>query len=174
MSTIVVGFDPGLAALGFGVVALEAGQVTHVAHGALRTSRRRGLSVGRDLTLRVDELARGVAALLDRHRPEAGAIEEFRFYGKGVSSSLQLANGVGMLRESLRARGIASAEYSAQAIKRAVVGNGNADKGAVQRVVQLRLALGKPPRPVHAADALAAAITHASQLRLSLLRGGRP
>jgi crossover junction endodeoxyribonuclease RuvC len=66
-----------------------------------------------------------------------------------------------MLREALRARGLDAAEYSAQAIKRAVAGDARADKATVQRAVQRLLGLSTMPRPTHAADALAAALTHA-------------
>lgn len=170
MSAVILGIDPGLAALGFGFLRADGPSITPVRYGVLRTKKRPGLPVGRDMALRVDELARAVAALIDAEPPSAAAIEEFRFYGKAVTSSLQLSNVVGMLREVLRARGIPCVEYSAQHIKRAVTGNGNADKRAVQRMVQLRLALPKPPRPEHAADALAAAITYAA--RLPLIRAG--
>jgi crossover junction endodeoxyribonuclease RuvC len=170
MNALIVGLDPGLAALGWGVIEVDGARRTARGHGVLRTLRRPGLSIGCDLTIRVGELARAVCTLLDEHRPYAASIEEFRFYGKGVTSSLQVANVVGMLRESLRTRGIPAAEYSAQEIKRAVTGDGNADKVTVQRMVQRWLAMSSLPRPEHAADALAAAITHAARLRL--LRGG--
>jgi len=168
---IVVGLDPGLAALGYGFIDVQGKRLALIAHGVLHTKKSADLGVGRDLVLRVGELAAAFAALLDHHRPSAAGIEEFRFYGKAVTSSLQVANVVGMLRESLRARGIAVAEYSAQDIKRAVTGNSNADKVQVQNMVRVHLGLKKPPTPEHAADALAAAITHASRLPLTHLTG---
>lgn len=169
---IVLGLDPGLAALGYGVIDVEGQRMTARTHGVIRTKRQRGLAVGRDLTLRVGELARAFAALLDEHRPEAASIEEFRFYGKSVTSSLQVANVVGMLREALRARGVSVAEYSAQDIKRAVTGYPNAEKPQVQKMVKLLLGLREPPKPEHAADALAAAIAHAGRLPMLRATGG--
>lgn len=171
---IILGLDPGLAALGYGLIAAEGKRMTARTHGVLRTKRRPDLTVGRDLALRVGELARGVDALLDENRPDAASIEEFRFYGKGVTSSLQVANVVGMLREALRARGVPVAEYSARDIKSVVTGYANADKAQVQKMVRLVLGLVELPRPEHAADALAAAVTHALRLRIEHHAGATP
>ncbi len=171
---IVLGLDPGLAALGYGLLEVEGRRLVLRALGVLKTKRRRELAVGRDLTVRVGELARGLDALLEEHHPETAAIEEFRFYGKAVTSSLQVANVVGMLREALRARGIPVSEYSAQDIKRAVTGYTNADKAQVQKMVKLQLSMRELPRPEHAADALAAAITHAARLPLLRATGELP
>ena len=171
---IILGLDPGLAALGYGVIDVRGSRMAPVALGALRTRKTDGMAVGRDLTIRVGELARELAGLLDQHHPDEAAIEEFRFYGKAVTSSLQVANVVGMLRESLRARGIPAAEYSARDIKRAVTGCANAGKTQVQKMVRLQLDMKELPRPEHAADALATAITHAARLRLKRLAGVTP
>lgn len=169
---MVLGLDPGLAALGYGLVRVEERRTRCVAFGVLRTRRRHGLTVGRDLVGRVGELAAAFQRLLDEHRPDEAVLEEFRFYGKAVSSCLQVANVVGMLREALRARGIPVAEYSARDIKRVVTGYPNASKAQVQRVVKLLLGLPKPPRPEHAADALAAALAYAGRLPALRLLGG--
>lgn len=169
---IVLGLDPGLAALGYGVVRAGEGRMTVVDHGVLRTPRRRGFAVGRDLQDRVGELARGLQKLLDEHTPDEAAIEEFRFYGKAVTSSLQVANVVGMLREALRSRNIPVTEYSARDIKRAVTGYPNASKAQVQKMVKLLLGMAELPRPEHAADALATAIAHAMRQPMRLTIGG--
>ena len=171
---IVLGLDPGLAALGYGVIGVQRSRTMLVAFGVFRTKKQVRLAVGCDLTIRVGELARQLAALLDQHHPDEAALEEFRFYGKAVTSSLQVANVVGMLRESLRARGVPTAEYSARDIKHAVTGYANAGKTQVQKMVQLHLGLKEPPMSEHAADALAAAITHAARLRLKRLVGATP
>ncbi len=163
----ILGVDPGLAALGYGLLASDGPRLTLVVHGVLRTKRRHGLAIGRDLALRIGELARAFERVLDEHRPDEAAIEEFRFYGKSVTSSLQVANVVGMLREALRSRGISAAEYSARDIKRAVTGSANASKAQVQKLVKLHLGMTDLPRPEHAADALAAAITHVQRSRLA-------
>ena len=169
---IILGLDPGLAALGYGFVRADGSRLAVVAFGVLVTRRRAGLGVGRDLSARIDELALGLRTLIDEHRPDHGAIEEFRFYGKAVTSSLQVANVVGMLRETLRSRGIPVAEYSAREIKRAVVAYANATKAQVQKMVAVHLGMRQPPHPEHAADALAAAICHAARLPLLRAAGG--
>lgn len=169
---IVLGLDPGLAALGWGLVRSDGRRTAFVALGVLRTRRCRGLTVGRDLVDRVGVLARGLQALLDEHSPDEAAIEEFRFYGKAVTSSLQVANVVGMLREALRSRSVPVAEYSARDIKRAVTGYADASKAQVQKMVKLLLGMAEVPRPEHAADALAAAIAHAARLPMLRAIGG--
>ncbi len=164
----ILGVDPGLAALGYGIVDYNAGRLSLCALGNLRTKRIAGLRVGQDLALRVDELASAFERVLDLYGLDSAAVEEFRFYGKSVTSSMQVSNVVGMVREALRARCIPVAEYSAQTIKKAVTGYPNADKQQVQKMVKIQLTMNVLPRPTHAADALAAAITHAH--RLPLLR----
>lgn len=170
--TLVLGLDPGLAALGYGLVRADGPRLAVFASGVICTRRRPGLTVGRDLAMRITELARALQVLLDEHRPDEAAIEEFRFYGKAVTSSLQVANVVGMLRETLRSRGIPAVEYSAREIKRAVVGYADASKAQVQKMVAVHLGLRELPRPEHAADALAAAICHAARLPLLRAAGG--
>ncbi len=169
---IILGLDPGLAALGYGLMRADGSRLAVVAFGVLVTHRRAGLTVGRDLAARVDELPHGILTVLGEHRPDQAAIEEFRFYGKAVTSSFQVANVVGMLRETLRGRGIPVAEYSAREIRRAVVGYANATKFQVQKMVAVHLAMREPPHPDHAADALAAAICHAARLPLLRAAGG--
>jgi crossover junction endodeoxyribonuclease RuvC len=161
---IILGLDPGLAALGYGIIDVHGSRMTPVASGVLRTKKRIDLAVGQDLAVRVGELARQFGELLDQQLLEEAALEEFRFYGKSVTSSIQVATVVGMLGESLRARGIPVAAYSAREIKHAVTGYANADKHQVQKMVRLLLKMDAPPKPEHAADALAAAITHATRL----------
>jgi crossover junction endodeoxyribonuclease RuvC len=160
-ATVILGLDPGLAALGWGVVVVEGTRPRWRAHGVLRTAPQPGRTKGVDLAARLEVLAVQVAALLEAHQPQRAAMEEFRYYGRGVTSSLQLANVTGMLREALRTREVPLAEYAAQTLKATVAADTRASKAAVQRAVQRLLGLPKPPRPTHAADALAAALTHA-------------
>jgi len=143
---------------------VEGSRLTTRTYGVLRTQRQPGLTVGTDLAKRVGALARAFDALVEEWRPEHAAIEEFRYYGRSVTSSLQLANVTGMLRELLRARGIPVAEYSAREIRHRVAQDGNADKKRVQEMVRLCLGMPTVPKPQHASDALACCIAHASQL----------
>lgn len=163
-TTVILGLDPGLAALGWGVVVFEGARPRWRAHGVLRTVRESGRTKGVDLAARIEVLATQLTALLDAQNPVLAAMEEFRFYGRGVRSSLQLANVTGMVREALCARSIPVVEYSAQSIKKAVAASARADKGTVQRAVQRVLGLRALPRPNHAADALAAALTRGFRL----------
>jgi crossover junction endodeoxyribonuclease RuvC len=158
---IVLGVDPGMAALGWGVVTFEGGRLAHVAHGVLKTERRTGLSRGRDLAARAEEMGGLLGALLDRQRPAAVGIEAFAYYGKPVPSALQLANVCGAVREAARARGMILGEYRACDWHRAIFGTAKGTKAQVAGAVARALKLAENPRPEHAADALAVAICHA-------------
>lgn len=157
----VIGIDPGLASLGWGVVELAPGRPEHVAHGVLTTPPRSG-GIGK----RVERLVLGLEAVLDAQLPDAAAFEAFVSYGRIVTSTLSLGNVTGAVRELLRARGLRPVEYTAREVKRAIAGSANAPKGIVARVVWARLGLAKLPQSSHAADALAVAIRHALELRV--------
>ena len=168
---MILGLDPGLAALGWGMVALLGDTPGWIGHGVIKTSKQRGLAKGRDLELRVSGLARQLGVILDTYQPIAAAMEEFRFYGRALPSTLQLANVTGMLRELLRTRGVGVVSYSARELKMAVTGSATAPKWQVQRMVKRLLHLESIPKPQHAADALAVAITlarHAAKSPLTM------
>lgn len=148
----VMGLDPGLRALGWGIVDVSGSKLSHVANGICRTSSG---DLGPRLVSLYDQLHRVWAAF----EPEAAAVE-MTFVNKDGAGTLKLgqARGIAMLVPSQA--GIDVGEYAPNAVKKAVVGVGHADKKQVDHMVRMQLPGVKIEGP-DAADALAIAICHA-------------
>ncbi len=147
----IIGIDPGLAALGWGVIEARQGRLRHLGHGYIETHKDTPLGE------RLLAIAEGVERLIAEWEPAAAGIESL-FFWKNVTSALPVAEARGVIRLAFVRAGVDLADYSPTAIKQAVVGTSRADKAQVQAMVQLLLGLDAVPRPDHAADALAAAI----------------
>ena len=148
----VIGLDPGLRALGWGVVDVDGSRLRHVANGTCRTA-------GKALGPRLAQLFQEISDIWDRYAPEAAAVEQ-TFVNRDGAGTLKLgqARGIAMLVPA-RA-GVEIGEYAPNAIKKAVVGVGHADKEQVAHMVRLQLP-GVEIEGPDAADALAIAICHA-------------
>jgi len=149
---IVLGIDPGLAATGYGVISAEGGRLRWVDHGVFRTAS--GDSPGTRLAV----VYRGICELLELHRPTIAGIESI-YFTKNVTSAIPVAQARGVVLLALEQYGVPAEEFTPQVIKRAVVGTGQAEKEQVIQMVRIILGLSEAPRPDHAADALAAAVT---------------
>jgi crossover junction endodeoxyribonuclease RuvC len=108
---------------------------------------------------RLERIHRALAELIAWHEPKAMAIEEV-YFGKNVRSAMAVGQASGVAMLAAAQGGIGCFPYTPQAIKMAVCGSGAAGKGQVQRMVGTLLGLPEPPKPDHAADALAVAICH--------------
>ena len=150
----VLGIDPGTAACGYGIVHASGGRLTVVDHGWWPTSAR--LPPEQRLKRIHDE----VCELIERHEPEAVAIEE-SYVGADARIALSVGQARGAVLVACARTSVPCAEYPPATVKKAVTGSGCAEKGQVQRMVKAILALAEPPEPHHAADALAVAICHA-------------
>ena len=150
----VVGIDPGTAACGYGIVEERGGRLTALEHGCWRTAS------GERLEFRLRAIFDSVATLIASHRPDAVALED-SFVGADARTALSIGQARGAVLVACATAGVASSEYTPNRVKSAVCGYGHADKSQVQRMVQRLLGLPAPPRPNHAADALAVAICHA-------------
>jgi crossover junction endodeoxyribonuclease RuvC len=153
----VLGLDPGLRHTGWGVIDIAGNRLTHVADGVVHAPT--------DLPLaeRLVALFRQLNEVLERFRPDEAAVEE-TFVNKNPVSTLKLgvARGVALLAPA--ERGVPVSEYSANMVKKSVVGAGHAEKGQVQLMVR-RLLPGCEIAQADAADALAVAICHAHHSR---------
>lgn len=149
----ILGLDPGLQHTGWGVIETDGFRLRHVADGVVSTDPATPLAA------RLLRLHAGLSALFGEWAPEEAAVER-TYVNKNPDAALKLgqARGVVMLAPALA--GLAVAEYQAMEVKRAVVGNGHADKIQVQDMVR-RLLPGCAPRRADSADALAVAICHA-------------
>jgi len=153
---IVLGIDPGTASTGFGVVRRAGGRLAALDGGAIET--RSDLPPER----RLAAIHARVGDLLDEHGADALAIEDL-FFGQNVRTAFAVGQGRGVALLAAGQRGVPCFSYTPQQIKGAVCGSGRAAKDQVGRMVAAVLALGRPPHPDHAADALAVAVCHAQQ-----------
>ena len=152
----ILGLDPGLGTTGWGLIEAEGNRLRHIANGQLKTDS------AAELPRRLAHLADQLEALLADHRPDSAAVEEV-FVNKNPQSTLKLGQARGVVIMVAARSGIAVGEYAARLVKKAVVGNGNAEKVQVHAMVA-RLLPGAKIAGADAADALAVAITHAHHL----------
>ena len=150
----ILGLDPGIAIVGFGVIETSQGDFTYIAHGAIRTEA--GLPLSRRLEIIYDDMN----SLLDSIEPDAVAVEEL-FFNTNITTGISVAHGRGILLLACRQRGIPIYEYTPLQVKQAVVGYGRAEKRQVMDMVKRILNLPAVPRPDDAADAVAIALCHA-------------
>jgi crossover junction endodeoxyribonuclease RuvC len=139
----ILGLDPGLGAMGWGVIVLDGDKLSHVDHGVIATKPSAGLGA------RLMTLHQELTAVIVRLAPQAIAVEQ-AFVARDPSAALLAA----------AQAGLEIAEYSPNHIKKCVVGAGHAGKEQVQFMVK-RLLPACGVRQADAADALAAAIAHA-------------
>lgn len=158
----VLGIDPGLTRMGFGVVQEASGRLHALACGTLRTSPSQSSA------LRLSSLRTQLGRVMLRWRPEVTAVERLFFSANARSAVAAIqASGVALLCAA--EAGTEVHEYTPLQVKQAVVGNGVATKAQVQFMVDRLLAGPLDPDSADAADALAVAITHLSCRRLNLV-----
>ncbi len=162
----VLGIDPGSQVVGYGVVDASASRPALVECGVLELGRQAPLPEKLEL------IYRGVGELISRHRPDVVAVEDI-FYGKNVKTTVVLGHARGVVLLAARQAGVMLAEYTATAVKKAVVGRGAARKEQVQFMVAQHLRLRAAPTPEDAADGVAVALTHLIE-RSSPLRRLQP
>jgi crossover junction endodeoxyribonuclease RuvC len=164
---IVLGIDPGLANTGFGVVCRRRGRLVALDGGVITTKPETASE------LRLAHLYAEICALLTAHQPDAVALESL-YFGANVVSAMAVGQARGVILLAAGQRGLGCHGYTPQQVKSAVCGSGRADKDQVTRMVQSLLSLPEPPRPDHAADALAVAVchtNHAPMLQAAALAG---
>ena len=152
---VVMGIDPGVANTGFGIVRLAGAQMSAIDGGVIE---------GSDEVTPERRLARihaSLAELIDWHQPIAVALEDV-YFGKNVRSAIGVGQARGVAMLAAASEGIPCFDYTPQAVKKAVCGNGAAPKEQVQRMVGSLLGLSEPPESDHTADALAVAMCHAA------------
>ena len=153
---VILGLDPGLGTTGWGLIRAEGNRLTHIANGQLKTASAAALPA------RLADLAGQLEALIAERPADSAAVEEV-FVNKNPQSTLKLGQARGVVLMIAARSGLEVGEYAARLVKKAVVGNGNAEKAQVHAMVQ-RLLPGVTIAGPDAADALAVAITHAHHL----------
>ena len=156
---IILGIDPGLATLGYGVIEAEGDKRRLIQYGILSTK------AGEPTPHRLRSVFRGVNQLLDIYKPDDVAFEEL-FFSKNVTTGMAVsaARGVAIVAVADRTENLY--EYTPNQIKQAVTGYGGAGKQQVQQMVKLLLNMKDIARPDDAADGLAVALTHANSMHM--------
>lgn len=156
----VLGIDPGLRNLGWGVIEVQGARLSHVANGICHSSP--GGAEG-DLAQRLVDLHRQLTEVLRRWQPDAAAVEH-TFVNKDAVATLKLGQARGIALLVPAQFGLSVGEYAPNAVKKTVVGVGHAEKGQVDAMVRVQLPGIEIVGP-DAADALAVAICHAHHLQ---------
>lgn len=162
----ILGIDPGVAIVGFGVIDVERGRQRMVQYGAIRTAAELPLAA------RLLQIGRDLEELIDRFKPDEMAIEEL-FFSKNITTGIAVAHGRGVILYTAEKRQLPVYEYTPMQVKQAVVGYGLAEKKQIMDMVRRLLQMNVVPHPDDAADALAIAICHARSAT-SLLRRRDP
>ena len=152
----ILGLDPGLGTTGWGLIQAEGTRLSHIGNGQLKTNSAASLPE------RLADLGRQLETLIADLDAQSAAVEEV-FVNKNPQSTLKLGQARGVVIMTAARGGLPVAEYAARLVKKAVVGNGNADKVQVHAMVSRLLPGAKIAGP-DASDALAVAITHAHHL----------
>jgi len=148
---IILGIDPGLARVGFGVIDTSNNQVKMIDCGIIETSKDKKESE------RMVEIASDLQTIILKWKPDLAAVEKFFFYKSSTTISVVQARGV--LIMTLAKFKVPIIEFPPMQIKLAIAGSGKANKNEVLEAVMRELRLDSPPRPDDAADALAIALT---------------
>ena len=162
----ILGIDPGIAIVGFGLIESDRRNMRMLQYGAVTTE------AGLPLATRLVQIEDDVRALIRQLQPDEIAIEEL-FFSKNITTGIAVAHGRGVVLCTAERLGIPIFEYTPMQVKQAVVGYGLAEKRQVMDMTRRLLKLKAVPKPDDAADALAIAICHARSAT-SLLRRKAP
>ncbi len=151
---IILGIDPGLAIVGWGILEYSGSRFTVLGYGSVETPAH---------TPTEDRLLliyKGIAEIIDRYHPDHMAIEEL-FFNTNITTGIRVAEARGVILMCARAKGVKIFEYTPLQVKQAIVGYGRAEKKQVITMVTSFLHLREAPKPDDTADALAIAVCHA-------------
>ena len=162
----VLGIDPGVATVGFGIIDVDRSAQQMVQYGAITTA------AGLPLATRLVQIAADLEQLIIQFQPDEIAVEEL-FFSKNITTGIAVAHARGVILYTAERLQIPVYEYTPMQVKQAVVGYGLAEKHQVMDMTRRLLKLKMIPKPDDAADALAIAICHARSAT-SLLRRHNP
>ena len=161
----ILGIDPGVATIGFGLVEADRAQVHMVTYGAITTP------AGLPLSRRLYQIDRDMEELIGKLKPDVMAVEEL-FFNTNLTTGIAVAHGRGVILCATERCGVPLYEYTPGQVKLAVTGYGKAEKRQVMDMTKRLLHLRAVPRPDDAADALALALCHARSFTSRLPKNG--
>ena len=150
---VILGIDPGLAIVGWGVIDYDKNRFRTIDYGSLQTP------AGEATETRLVNIYSGMQELIKRYKPSCMAVEEL-FFNTNITTGIRVSQARGVILLAAAQAGIEIAEYTPLQVKQAVVGYGRADKHQIITMVTRLLGLREPPKPDDTADALAMAICH--------------
>ena len=159
----VIGIDPGLRNLGWGVIDVAGARLSHVANGICHSD-----GATDDLARRLCSLHAQLTEVFRTHIPETAAVEH-TFVNKDAVATLKLGQARAISLLVPAQAGLPVAEYAPNQVKKTVVGAGHADKNQIQMMLKILLPKADPAS-ADAADALAIAITHAHHRQSAVLK----
>ncbi len=157
---IILGIDPGIAIVGYGIIKYEGNKFYTIDYGAVTTAS--SLTLAERLCIIYKE----ICALIDLHKPDAVAVEEL-FFNTNVKTAIAVGHGRGVVILAGANAGLEVHEYTPLQVKQAVVGYGRAEKSQVQQMIKAILCLNCIPKPDDVADALAIAVCHAHSAKFN-------
>lgn len=150
---LIMGIDPGIAILGYGLIEYKGNSFKTIDYGAITTE------AGTPMSVRLSIIHRQLNELLEKYKPDAFAVEEL-FFNKNIKTALTVAHARGVAIVAAVNLGIPIYEYTPLQVKQAISGYGRAEKKQMQQMVKVLLNLKEVPKPDDVADALAVAICH--------------
>lgn len=160
----ILGIDPGIATIGFGLIEFDKGKFKLIRCGVITTPAHTSLSS------RLNQIYDDMVALLELFKPDAVSIEEL-FFNTNITTGISVAHGRGVILLACAKAEVKIYEYTPLQVKQSVVGYGRAEKNQVMDMVKRLCNLSVPPKPDDAADAVALAICHARSRTSLLYRG---
>ena len=151
---IILGIDPGLAIVGWGVIESVNGRMRPIAYGAITTPAHT------DVEKRLLMIQNDLESIIEKYKPDEMAVEEL-FFNTNQTTGIRVAEARGVILLSATRHGVSCFEYTPLQVKQAVVGYGRAEKKQVITMVTMLLGLKSAPKPDDTADALAIAVCHA-------------
>lgn len=151
---VILGIDPGLAIVGWGVIEYENARFRVLGYGSIETP------AGVDTPTRLQMIYSDLREIIEKYRPDEMAVEEL-FFDKNITTGIRVAEARGVLLLAAKQLGVCLFEYTPMQVKQSVCGYGKAEKQQVIMMVTSILKLKAPPKPDDTADALAIAICHA-------------
>ena len=161
----ILGIDPGIATIGFGLLERTESKIKLLKYGVITTPANTSLSS------RLLQISCDLDLLLSECRPDAVAIEEL-FFNTNITTGIAVAHGRGVILLTCVRFGTEIYEYTPLQVKQSVTGYGRAEKKQVMEMVKRICGLKSVPKPDDAADAIALAICHARSSTSLLNNGG--
>lgn len=159
----ILGIDPGIAIVGYGIVDKEGNRYKTVAYDAVTTRAHTPLEQ------RLEKVYNGVDEIIKAYKPDVMSIEEL-FFNNNAKTALTVGQARGVIILAAVKNGIPIYEYTPLQVKQALTGYGRASKSQIQQMMKSMLGLTEIPKPDDVADALAIAVCHGNSIRFNSIK----